>query len=76
VPARAHAGRVSTAQAASLYLFAFYLGSSVFGSLAGAAWGAGGWPGTALLVAVLVTVAGALSLVLRRTPVLVLTPSP
>lgn len=73
VPARAHAGGVSTAQAASLYLFAYYLGSSVFGSLAGAAWTAGGWPGAALLVSALLTVAGTLSLVLRRTPVLVAT---
>lgn len=71
VPARAHAGGVSTAQAASLYLCAYYLGSSVFGSLAGVAWTAGGWPGAALLVTVLLTVAGGLSLVLRRTPVLV-----
>lgn len=73
VPARAHAGGVSTAQAASLYLFAYYLGSSVFGSLAGVAWTAGGWPGAAALVAVLLTAAGSLSLVLRRTPALVVT---
>ena len=35
VPARAHAGGVASAQAASLSLFAFSLGSSVFGNLAG-----------------------------------------
>lgn len=70
VPARAHAGGVSTAQAASLYLFAYYLGSSGFGSLAGFAWAQGGWPVAAALVAVLFGVAGALALVLRRTPVL------
>lgn len=75
VPARAHAGGVSTAQAASLYLFAYYLGSSVFGSLAGAAWSAGGWPAVALLVGGLLTLAGALSLVLRRTPALVVRPA-
>ena len=44
VPTRAHAGGVAAGQAASLYLFAFYLGSSVFGSLTGPAWTAGGWP--------------------------------
>jgi len=75
VPARAHAGGVSTAQAASLYLFAYYLGSSAFGSLAGAAWAAGGWPGAAVLVAALLLAAGSLSLVLRRTPALVVTPA-
>ena len=40
-------------QAASLYLFAFYLGSSVFGSLAGAAWTGAGWPGVVVLAVVL-----------------------
>ena len=44
VPVRAHAGGVASAQAASLYLFAYYLGSSVFGNLAGHAWTIGGWP--------------------------------
>ena len=34
VPVRASAGGVAAAQAASLYLFAYYLGSSVFGGLA------------------------------------------
>ncbi|WP_246160565.1 MFS transporter [Nocardioides humilatus] len=76
VPARAHAGGVSTAQAASFYLFAYYLGSSVFGSLGGAAFARGGWALTAAFVALLLTVAGVLSLVLRRTPVLVVTPAP
>ena len=33
VTARAHASGVSTAQAASFYLFAYYVGSSVFGNL-------------------------------------------
>ena len=30
-------------QAASLYLLAYYLGSSVFGTLSGVAWSRGGW---------------------------------
>ncbi len=70
VPARAHAGGVSTGQAASLYLFAFYLGSSVFGSLAGHAWAVQGWPGVVALATGLLVVTGLLALFLRRTPTL------
>jgi YNFM family putative membrane transporter len=68
VPARAHAGGVSTGQAASLYLVAYYLGSSVFGSLAGEAYAAAAWPGVVGLVTVLLAVAAACGQVLRRTP--------
>ena len=71
VPARAHAGGVATAQAASLYLFAYYAGSSVFGSLAGQAWSWSGWGGVVGLSAALLAVTGALTLLLRRTPALV-----
>lgn len=46
------------ALASALYLFFYYLGSSVVGSATGVAWGSGGWPG---VVAVL---AGALVLAL------------
>jgi YNFM family putative membrane transporter len=70
VPARAFAGGASTAQAASLYLFTFYLGSSVFGSLAGTAWADAAWPGVVGLAAILLCVAGALALKLRGTPAL------
>jgi YNFM family putative membrane transporter len=70
VTARAHAGGVTTGQAASLYLFSFYLGSSVFGSLAGRAWTVGGWPGVVALVTLLLAFTGALALSLRRTPTL------
>ncbi|MEP9362085.1 MFS transporter [Nocardioides sp. CN2-186] len=71
VPARAHAGGVSAAQAASLYLFAYYLGSSVFGSIAGSAWSGAGWPGVVALATGLLGVTAVLAQVLRRTPVLV-----
>ncbi|GAA2755332.1 MFS transporter [Actinopolymorpha rutila] len=71
VPARAHAGGVSTGQAASLYLFTYYLGSSVFGSVAGRAWTGAGWPGVVILATVLLAATGALTLLLRRTPALV-----
>jgi YNFM family putative membrane transporter len=39
---RAHGAR---GQAAALYLFFYYLGSSVLGSAGGVAWTQGGWPG-------------------------------
>lgn len=68
VPARAHAGGVAAGQAASLYLFAYYLGSSVFGTVTGQAWSVGGWPGVVLLSSGLILVTGLLALWLRRTP--------
>jgi len=67
VAARAHLGAGGTGQSASLYLFAYYLGSSVFGGLSGSAWSAGGWTPVVLLALLLVLVALALSLLLRRT---------
>jgi len=39
--------RGDRAQAAALYLFFYYLGSSVLGSAGGVAWTARGWPGVA-----------------------------
>jgi YNFM family putative membrane transporter len=70
VPARAHAGGVTSGQAASLYLFAFYLGSSVFGTAAGRAWSLGGWPGVVALSTALLLLTAGLAIVLRRTPTL------
>ena len=70
VPARAHAGGVATAQAASLYLFAYYLGASAFGAAAGRVWTWGAWPAVAGLAAALLLVSGALALVLRAVPAL------
>jgi YNFM family putative membrane transporter len=68
VPVRAHAEGVSTAQAASLYLFTFYLGSSVFGTVAGAAWHGAGWPGVVALAVVLLGACAGMALAIRRTP--------
>ena len=68
VPTRAHAGGVAAGQAASLYLFAYYLGSSLFGTLTGPAWTAGAWPGVAALAGVLFLVTWLLALWLRRIP--------
>jgi YNFM family putative membrane transporter len=70
VPVRAHAGGVASAQAASLYLFAYYLGSSVFGNLAGRAWTAGAWPEVVVLSLSLLLISGVLAAWLRRTPTL------
>jgi YNFM family putative membrane transporter len=68
VPARAHAGGVASGQAASLYLFAYYLGSSVFGGLAGPAWTLAAWPGVVVLALILLAVSGLLTAWLRHTP--------
>lgn len=67
VAASAQAHRLGTAQAASLYLFAYYLGSSVAGSLAGLAWSRLAWPGVSLLTGSLVLLALG-TLWLARTP--------
>ncbi|MFG1818690.1 MFS transporter [Kribbella sp. NPDC049174] len=68
VAARAHAGGGGTGQAASLYLFSFYLGSSVFGGLAGAAWSHGGWSGVALEAGVLYLITLVLAVLLKNVP--------
>jgi len=67
VPARAHAGGIASGQAASLYLFAYYLGSAVFGGLAGRAWTLGAWPGVVTLTLALLAVSGLLTTWLRHT---------
>ena len=71
VPVRAHAGDIGSAQAASLYLFAYYLGSSVFGNVAGRAWTMGAWPAVVALSVSLLVISGLLAAWLRRTPTLV-----
>jgi MFS transporter, YNFM family, putative membrane transport protein len=56
----------SPAVASSLYLFAYYLGSSVGGALGGVAYDHGGWPAVVGYVTALLGLALALSLALRR----------
>jgi MFS transporter, YNFM family, putative membrane transport protein len=56
------------AQAASLYLFFYYLGSSVVGTGGGLAWAADGWPGVAGLVGGLLVLAFLVSLRLAALP--------
>jgi YNFM family putative membrane transporter len=68
VPVRAHAGGVSAGQAASLYLVSYYVGSSVFGSLAATAYELAHWPGVVALGAALWAVVACSVRVLRRTP--------
>ena len=67
VAARAGLGGRARAQAASTYLFAYYVGSSVGGSLAGGAWESRGWGGVVVLAGGCVAAAGLVSLALRRS---------
>jgi YNFM family putative membrane transporter len=68
VAVRAHAGGGGTGQAASIYLFSFYLGSSVFGGFAGTAWSRAGWSGVAVEAGMLFATALVLALLLRNIP--------
>lgn len=43
VSAHAYPRGLSTGSAASAYMFAYYLGSTIFGAIAGGAWRSGGW---------------------------------
>jgi len=49
--------RSARAQAASLYLFSYYLGSSVSGTLGGFFWSDFGWQGVICLIVVLLVLA-------------------
>lgn len=68
VAARATLGAGAPGQASSGYLFSYYLGSSIFGTLAGAAWSSGGWGWVVAMCAALFGVSLVLTLVLRRIP--------
>ncbi|MFI5015086.1 MAG: MFS transporter [Hyphomicrobiales bacterium] len=58
--------RAAKAQAASLYLFLYYVGSSVLGSLGGVFWQQDGWNGVVMLVGLLLGAAFLISLRLMR----------
>jgi MFS transporter, YNFM family, putative membrane transport protein len=62
---RAHSGQ---AQAAALYLLAYYAGSSVAGPLGGTAWTAGGWTDVMAFAAVMLAVALAVAMRMRTMP--------
>jgi len=64
------------AQAASLYLFFYYMGSSLLGSLGGIAWGRAGWGGIVGFVAVLLLIALGIAVWLRSVPPLAGDPTP
>jgi YNFM family putative membrane transporter len=49
--------RVARAQASSLYLFSYYMGSSVVGATGGLAWAFSGWAGVTMLVGTCLIVA-------------------
>lgn len=68
VPARADVAGAAVGQASALYLIAYYIGSSLFGDVAGLAWSAGAWPAVAALSGVLTLVALALGCYLRHVP--------
>jgi YNFM family putative membrane transporter len=60
--------QTNKAQASSLYLFAYYLGSSIVGSLGGIFWKLNAWPGVIEMTAVLLLVALAIALRLCFLP--------
>ncbi|MDG2533658.1 MFS transporter [Sphingomonas sp. HITSZ_GF] len=59
---------VSRGQAAAFYLFFYYLGSSVLGSVGGMAWSGGGWTGVVAYTALLTLAALVLAWRLVRIP--------
>jgi MFS transporter, YNFM family, putative membrane transport protein len=67
VAARAALGGRPVGQAAALYSFWYYAGSSVGGTVAGRAWDAAGWPAVVLLTGSMTAAALLLTLVLGRT---------
>jgi YNFM family putative membrane transporter len=67
VAIRAQLGGRAVGQAASLYSFWYYVGSSVGGTLAGRAWQDAGWPGVAVLAGSCTGGALLLTVLLGRT---------
>jgi YNFM family putative membrane transporter len=57
------------AQASSLYLFSYYLGSSISGTLGGVFWVHFGWSGVAAMISVLIATAFGVASLLLRMPV-------
>lgn len=61
--------QTAKAQASSLYLFSYYLGSSISGTLGGVFWVRFGWSGVAAMIAVLILAAFTVASLLLRMPV-------
>ncbi|MGY1733487.1 MFS transporter [Geodermatophilus sp. SYSU D01045] len=70
VAARAALGERPVGQAASLYSFWYYVGSSVGGTLAGRAWATAGWPGAVAVAGTGIGGALVLALLLGRSTAL------
>ncbi|MGA3246721.1 MAG: MFS transporter [Paraburkholderia sp.] len=60
--------QVSKAQASSLYLFAYYMGSSVVGSIGGLFWNLRGWHGVVSMACALLLIGLVIALWLYRMP--------
>jgi YNFM family putative membrane transporter len=60
--------RSAKAQASSLYLFFYYLGSSISGTIGGFFWMHASWPGVATMIALLVLLAFGVAALLLRLP--------
>jgi YNFM family putative membrane transporter len=56
------------AQAAALYLFCYYVGSSVAGSVGGVFWDRFGWPGVTSFIAAMLVVALVMATIAARDP--------
>jgi len=61
--------RTAKAQASSLYLFSYYLGSSISGTVGGLFWMHYGWSGVAAMIALLIVTAFGVAALLLRLPV-------
>jgi YNFM family putative membrane transporter len=61
--------RTAKAQASSLYLFSYYLGSSISGTVGGLFWVNFGWNGVAAMIALLTVAAFGVAALLLRLPV-------
>lgn len=61
--------RTAKAQASSLYLFSYYLGSSISGTAGGVFWLHFGWNGVAMMISVLILAAFGVAAMLLRMPV-------
>lgn len=60
--------RTAKAQASSIYLFSYYLGSSISGTIGGIFWVWGGWNGVAMMISFLILSAFAVAAFLLRLP--------
>ena len=61
--------RTAKAQASSLYLFSYYLGSSISGTVGGLFWVNFGWNGVAAMITLLILAAFGVAALLLRMPV-------